>query len=83
MSGMSGMTNMERVMQELAAMSDRELHRALTNDSDNYLMDRLCYACEGRHGGACPMGATECLLWDGSWLRDEWDGVPMMVEVET
>ena len=72
------MTNRERIMQELAAMSDRELHRALTNDSDNYLMDRLCYACEGRHGGKCPMGATECLLWDGSWLRDEWDGVPLL-----
>lgn len=65
-------------MQELAAMSDRELHRALTNDNDNYLMDRLCYACEGRHGGECPMGATECLLWDGSWLRDEWDGMPLL-----
>lgn len=72
------MTNRERIMQELAAMSDRELHRALTNDSDNYLMDRLCYACEGRHGGECPLGATECLLWDGSWLRDEWDGKPLL-----
>lgn len=79
---MSGMTNRERIMQELAAMSDRELHRALTNDSDNYLMDRLCYACEGRHGGKCPMGAAECLLWDGSWLRDEWDGKPLL-EVST
>lgn len=73
-----GMTNRERIMTELAAMSDRELHETLTNDNDSRLMDKLCFACEGRHGGECPMGATECLLWDGSWLRDEWDGVPLL-----
>lgn len=76
------MTNRERIMHEISAMSDRELHRALTNDNDSRLMDRLCYAREGRHGGECPLGATECLLWDGSWLRDEWDGTPLL-EVST
>lgn len=78
------MTNRERVMQELAAMNDQELHDTLTNDNEsNSLMDRLCFACAAKHGGKCPVGATDCLIWDGSWLRDEWDGVPLMVEVET
>ena len=72
------MTNRERIMTELAAMSDRELHRALTEDNDNRLTDRLCFACEARHGGECPLNSTDCLLWDGSWLRDEWDGEPLL-----
>ena len=76
------MTNRERVMQEISAMSDRELHNVVTNDNTGSLMDRLCHDCEARHGGECPMGDTECLLWDGSWLRDEWDGVPLL-EVST
>ena len=77
-----GMTNRERIMQEISAMSNRELHNVVTNDNTGSLMDRLCFACEGRHGGKCPMGATDCLLWDGSWLRDEWDGTPLL-EVST
>jgi hypothetical protein len=73
-----GMTNRERIMTELAGMNDQDLHNTLTNDNNSSLMDRLCYACEVRHGGECPLGATECLLWDGSWLRDEWDGRPLL-----
>ena len=65
-------------MQEMAAMSDRDLFRLLTEDHDNRLMDRLCHACEGRHGGECPLGMDDCLLWDGSWLREEWDGKPLL-----
>ena len=75
------MTNRERIMQEMAAMSDRDLFRLLTEDHDNRLMDRLCHACEARHGGKCPLDATDCLLWDGSWLRDEWDGKSLLLEV--
>lgn len=77
-----GMTNRERIMQEISVMSDQDLHNTLTNDNNSSLIVRLCYACEVRHGGECPLSATECLLRDGSWLRDEWDGKPLL-EVST
>jgi hypothetical protein len=72
------MTNRERIMQEMAGMSDQDLHNTLTNDNDSRLINRLCYACEARHGGKYPLGATECLLWDGSWLRENWDGESLL-----
>ncbi len=79
MSGMSGITNRERIMQEMAVMSDQDLHKLLTDHGDHgvRLTDRLCYACEERHGGKCPL-VDDCLLGDGSWLRDEWDGKPLL-----
>ena len=72
------MTNRDRIMQELAAMSDRDLFRLLTEDHDNRLTDRLCHACAARHGGECPENETNCLLWDGSWLWEKWDGETLL-----
>ena len=73
-----GMSNRERIMQELAGMSDRDFHNVVTHDNTGSLMDRLCFACEARHGGECPLDSTNCLLWDGSWLQEEWDGKPLL-----
>ena len=73
------MTNRERIMVEMAGMSDRDMSVMLMNDDGETLTDRLCHACIELHGGECPVEIdADCLLWDGSWLRDEWDGVPLL-----
>lgn len=78
------MTNRERVMQEIAQMSDEALYGLLTEcPKGQELSDRLCFACEAAHGDVCPVGVADCLLWDGHWLREEWDGKPILAEVET
>lgn len=78
------MTNRERLMQEFAAMSDETLFDLITNCSmGQQLNDRLCFACEAAHGDVCPVGDGNCLLWDGHWLREEWDGTPILMEVRS
>ena len=79
---MVGQTNRERIMQELAAMDNQTFYRVLDCSADPAITDRLCRACKDRHGGKCPLGEEDCLLWDGSWLEDEWIGEALL-EVRT
>lgn len=65
-------------MEEIIGMSDRKLSSMLMNDDGESITDRLCHACMKRHDGECPVGMNDCLLWDGSWLRNEWDGVSLL-----
>lgn len=75
---MAGQTNRERIMQELAAMDNQTFYRVLDGNADPAITDRLCRACTDRHGGKCPLGEEDCLLWDGSWLEDEWLGEALL-----
>lgn len=72
-------SNRERIMQEIAGMSDKALSDLLLENME--VAGRLCSDCLTRHGDECPVGMNDCLLWDGSWLRKEWDGVSLL-EVE-
>lgn len=75
------MTVRERLMVELAALSDKAFYEVVDGKLDVSITDRLCYRCTERHGGQCPLGEDDCLLWDGRGMRDEWDGVPILTEV--
>lgn len=63
-------------------MSDADLYWLLTEaPTGQKLNDRLCRACEAAHGDVCPVGDDNCLLWDGHWLSEAWDGTPILEEV--
>ena len=70
------MTNRERIMEEMAAMSDKALSGLILEDVE--VAGQLCSDCLTRHGDECPVGLNDCLLWDGSWLQKEWDGVSLL-----
>ena len=76
------MTNRDRIMAELAMMDNQTFYKALDGTADPGLTDRLCHRCEQKHGGKCPLGENDCLLWDGSWLENEWEGEALL-EVRT
>lgn len=75
------MTVRERLMVELAALSDKDFYEAVDGKLDQTITDRLCIRCVERHGGQCPLGEDDCLLFDGRGMRDEWDGAPILTEV--
>ena len=72
------MTNRDRIMAELAAMDNQVFYKVLDGSADPALTDRLCHRCEQKHGGTCPLGDEDCLLWDGSWLDEEWIGEALL-----
>ncbi len=82
MSAERPMTNRDRIMAELAMMDNQAFYKALAGEADPALTDRLCHRCEQKHGGKCPLGEDDCLLWDGSWLEHKWEGEALL-EVRT
>lgn len=82
MSAERPMTNRDRIMAELAMMDNQTFYKALGGSAELALNDRLCHRCEQKHDGKCPVGEEDCLLWDGSWLEDEWIGEALL-EVRT
>jgi len=84
MSAERPMTNRDRIMAELAMMDNQTFYKVLDGSAEPG-MDRLCKQCKQckqKHGGKCPLGEDDCLLWDGSWLEHEWEGEALL-EVRT
>ena len=51
------MTNRERLIEELGALSSEDLYRALAdNHCTMQLDDATCTSCQRKHGGDCPAG---------------------------
>ena len=78
MSANKPISNRDRIMAELAMMDRPTFYRVLDGSADPSLTDRLCRRCEQKHGGKCPLGEEDCLLWDGSWLDKEWLGEALL-----
>lgn len=71
------MTNRDRIMEELASMTNGEFYAAFADNSTTMAMeDQQCADCEATHGGCpCPGDAKKCV-----WTTEEWLGMECLAE---
>ena len=78
------MTNRERLLAELGALTSEDLYRALTDNRGAILIDdATCASCQRKHGEKCPRPDDDavCMQPVEDWLDTAWDGTPILMEV--
>ena len=78
------MTNRERLLAELGALTSEDLYRALTDNRGAILIDdATCASCQRKHGEKCPRPDDDavCMQPVEDWLDMAWDGTPILAEI--
>lgn len=78
------MTNRERLIEELGALSNEDLYRAMTDNRGAILIDdATCASCQRKHGGKCPRPDDDavCMQPVEDWPDMAWDETPIIVEI--
>ena len=64
------MTNREKLLEDLAALSPEDLYTQLADNHLTRLIDDLtCEDCHAAHGDQCPDGDNACVMPADAWLE--------------
>jgi hypothetical protein len=77
-------SNRERLLAELQALTSEDLYRAMTDNRGAMLIDdATCASCQRKHGGKCPRPDDDavCMQPVEDWLDMAWDGTPILAEI--